>query len=68
MVFNKNCAGCHRGGPTQAFAPALSGYLASHEAAKTRRIIRDGVGNMPPFGHRLKRRELDDLMAYLKTR
>jgi len=65
-VFKKNCFGCHGSTATQAFAAPLSGYLNSHGEAETRRIIREGKGNMPPFGRRLSRRELDDLMAYLK--
>lgn len=66
-IFKKDCAGCHGAGSTQAFAPSLAGYLIKNGEPKTRRIIREGTGNMPPFGHRLERRELDDLMAYLSN-
>jgi mono/diheme cytochrome c family protein len=66
-IFKKNCAGCHRAGSTQAFAPSLAGYLIKNGEAKTRRIVRQGTGNMPRFGRRLGRRELDDLMAYLRN-
>ena len=68
-VFKKNCYGCHGSTTTQAFAAPLSGYLKTqggHSEAETRRIIREGEGNMPPFGRRLSRRELDDLIAYMK--
>ena len=69
-VFRKNCYGCHGSTATQAFAAPLSGYLTGpnkHSEAETRKIIREGKGNMPPFGRRLSRRELDDLMAYMKA-
>lgn len=70
VVFKKNCFGCHGSTTTQAFAVPLSGYLTGpnkHSEAETRRMIREGKGNMPPFGRRLSRHELDDLMAYIKT-
>src|SRR5690348_6781111 len=61
IVFKKNCFGCHGGTTTQAFAAPLSGYLTGsnkHTEAEARRIIREGNGNMPPFGRRLSRQEL----------
>jgi mono/diheme cytochrome c family protein len=69
VVYTKYCFGCHRGGNTQAFAPSLSGYLrqGKHDESETRRIIRDGKGNMPPFRRRLSRSELNDLLDYMKT-
>lgn len=70
LVFKKNCFGCHGSTATQAFAVRLSGYLTGpnkHTEAETRSIIRDGKGNMPPFGRRLSRREIDDLVAYMRT-
>jgi mono/diheme cytochrome c family protein len=69
IIYKTNCYGCHAGGPTQAFAPSLSRYLSEgkHNESETRRIIREGKGNMPPFGRRLTRSELNDLLAYMKT-
>jgi mono/diheme cytochrome c family protein len=68
ILYKKDCSGCHRRGTTQAFAPSLSGYLSEgkHDESETRRVIRDGRGNMPPFGKRLSRTELNDLLAYMK--
>lgn len=70
VVFRKNCFGCHGSTSTQAFAAPLSNYLTGpdkHSETETRKIIREGKGNMPPFGRRLSRRELDDLIAYMRT-
>lgn len=69
IVYSRNCSGCHRAGTTQAFAPSLSGYLreGKHDESETRRIIRDGKGNMPPFSRRLSRHQVDDLLAYMRT-
>ena len=69
IVYKKYCFGCHRGGTTQDFAPSLFGYLSEgkHDESETRRIIRDGRDNMPPFRKRLSRSELNDLLAYMKT-
>ncbi len=73
-IFRQRCAACHnkQPGDTSPFGPPnLNGIfrgtspLTAKEAA---RIIEDGKPPMPAFGSVLSRSDIDDLIAYLKSR
>jgi mono/diheme cytochrome c family protein len=71
VLFAKHCARCHIRNEGQASpAPMLSGYFYRRPMPRERdaeKVIREGRRAMPPFGARLARAEVDDLIAYLKT-
>lgn len=75
-VFQRSCASCHGAGreqkvalgfkvpPPDLTAAALQARLSD---ADFRRIIREGKGQMPPFGKMLDDDEVTDLLAYLRS-
>ena len=81
-VFEQNCAMCHYANQTKnKIGPGMKGILKnkllpySHKPA-TIANVRDQIetGNprgkpmpMPPFGSKLSKTQIDDLIAYLKT-
>jgi mono/diheme cytochrome c family protein len=71
LLFNKDCARCHEHQSGEASpAPNLAGYFSRNPRPtwrQTRSLIREGKRAMPPFGQRLTSREIDDLIAYIKT-
>jgi len=76
MVFDDNCAACHKPDSTDALVgPGLKGLfkkakLSSGKAVSEvviRDIINKGGDVMPPFGDALNAAQKDDLVAYLKT-
>jgi mono/diheme cytochrome c family protein len=71
-LFRKNCAGCHVPRPGQnSYVPSLAGYFDRKPRPterQTRRTILYGGRYMPPFGKRLTSHDIDDLIAYLKSR
>lgn len=71
-LFHERCVNCHnkQAGDTTPFGPPnLHGILRNKviTPAEAAAIIRQGKGQMPPFGAVLKANEIDDLIAYLKT-
>jgi mono/diheme cytochrome c family protein len=70
-IFRKNCAGCHSPQPgRQDSAPVLAGYFRRNPAPtsrQTRQIIMNGKNRMPPFRNRLTSRQINDVIAFLKT-
>ena len=75
-VFQRSCASCHGVGRGQKAAlgfkvtppdladPALQKRLSD---AEFRRVIREGKGQMPPFGKMLADEEVSDLLVYLRS-
>jgi len=75
-VFQRSCASCHGVGreqkvalgfkvaPPDLAAPALQARVSD---ADFRRIIREGKGQMPPFGKMLAEEEVSDLLVYLRS-
>ncbi|HEY6728340.1 MAG TPA: cytochrome c [Polyangiaceae bacterium] len=75
-VFQRSCASCHGVGREQKVAlgfkvappdlaePALQARLGD---ADFRRVIREGKGQMPPFGKMLDDAEVSDLLVYLRS-
>lgn len=71
LLFNRHCARCHTYRSIQASpAPDLTDYFARNPQPtyrQTRTIIRNGKRPMPPFGGQLSSRDIDDVIAYIKT-
>lgn len=75
-VFQRSCASCHGVGREQKVAlgfkvappdlaePALQARLGD---ADFRKVIREGKGQMPPFGKMLADEEVSDLLVYLRS-
>lgn len=75
-VFQRSCASCHGLGreqkvglgfkvaPPDLAEPALQQRLSD---AEIRRVIREGKGQMPPFGKMLADDEVSDLLVYLRS-
>ncbi len=71
-LFEQNCIVCHnkKPGDTAPFGPPnLHGVLRNKviTAAQAEAIIQTGRGAMPPFGSRLSRSQIQELIAYLRT-
>jgi mono/diheme cytochrome c family protein len=70
--FEKTCMQCHATVDGQvSFGPNLHGVLKAPHPRKTpaevRVILKDGKGKMPPFGDKLEPKDVDNLIAYLRT-
>jgi mono/diheme cytochrome c family protein len=70
-IFRKSCSICHgiHKGETK-MALSLNGELrpgSGHSEQSARQIIVDGRNNMPSFKEKINSRQMDDLIAYLKT-
>jgi mono/diheme cytochrome c family protein len=68
-LFNANgCLHCHTIGTVGGNkGPNLSGVGRTATPAVMRKQIVEGGKGMPPFGEILQPRELDDLIAYLRS-
>lgn len=72
-LFLQRCSVCHlpplgRSADSRPFGPLLKGIGKDHESeAGAREIIRKGTPRMPGFQYGLDSKEIDDLIAYLKT-
>jgi mono/diheme cytochrome c family protein len=75
-VYKTNCAVCHYADKsTKRIGPGLAGYFKKTKMengkaineANVREVIMEGEGRMPPFKEKLEDKQLDDLMAYLKS-
>ena len=77
-IFMQRCAVCHIAkSPTRksaaaipGFGPSLNGLMKDAKPMKpseVRKIILKGGPKMPGFEYGLETREVDDLIAYLKT-
>ncbi|HEU5074775.1 MAG TPA: cytochrome c [Polyangiaceae bacterium] len=75
-VFQRSCASCHGVGREQKVAlgfkvtpPDLAdaALQARVSDAEFRRVIREGKGQMPPFGKMLADEEVSDLLVYLRS-
>ena len=69
QVFDSSgCLHCHTIGKTGAArGPNLSSVGSRMQPAAMRERIMNGGRGMPAFGDVLKRKELDDLVAYLRS-
>ncbi len=69
-VFNTHsCAKCHgTNGVNGERAPDLQQVRNRMNAAAIANQIRNGGKGMPPFGDQLSDRQVDDLVAYLRTK
>jgi mono/diheme cytochrome c family protein len=69
-VFNTHsCAKCHgTNGVNGDRAPDLQEVRKRMNAAAIANQIRNGGKGMPPFGDQLSDREVEDLVAYLRTK
>jgi mono/diheme cytochrome c family protein len=70
--FEKTCMQCHSTVEGQtSFGPNLHGVLKAPHPRKTpaevRVILKDGKNAMPPFGDKLAPKDVDNLLAYLRT-
>jgi mono/diheme cytochrome c family protein len=69
-IFNRSCAACHNTLSTTTKAgPALKGYYRRQPRpsdVSVRAVIQEGKGRMPAFST-LKKLEIDDIVAFLKT-
>ena len=75
-VFQRSCASCHGVGREQKVAlgfkvapPDLADATLQKRLtdADFRKVIREGRGQMPPFGKMLDDEEVNDLLAYLRS-
>lgn len=75
-AFQRSCASCHGVGREQKAAlgfkvapPDLADakLQARLGDADFRRVIREGKGQMPPFGKMLSDEEVTDLLVYLRS-
>jgi len=80
-VFQQNCALCHNTSTKKKIGPGLKGVLKNKElpfshrpatVANVREQIEKGNPKgkpmpMPPFAGKLSKKQLSDLVAYLKT-
>jgi mono/diheme cytochrome c family protein len=73
-IFQQRCVACHnkQPGDTSPFGPPnLNGIFKGPSSLTTKQavtIIEKGKTPMPAFGTVLTRTDVDDLIAYLKTR
>jgi len=73
-IFQERCASCHnkQPGDTSPFGPPnLNGIFRGPSHLTTKQavdIIENGKSPMPAFGGVLTRSDVDDLIAYLRTR
>src|SRR5690242_6021413 len=67
--FQVYCHKCHSTDATRSLAPSLYHVMSSKRLSESqmRNIITQGKNTMPPFNRRLRARELDRLLEYLKT-
>ncbi|MDA2935338.1 cytochrome c [Acidobacteria bacterium AH-259-D05] len=74
-LFLQRCSICHlpplnlpQDPDPQPFGPRLNGYIKGTETEiRAREAIRNGTRRMPGFRYGLEPKEIDALIAYLKT-
>lgn len=77
-LFQKHCTECHYATAERKIGPGLKGLYKKEKLdendkpvndANVREIIEEGAGagEMPEFKDKLKPREIDDLLAYLRS-
>ena len=68
-LFKANgCLHCHMMGKVGGHkGPDLSGVGRAAKASAIRKQIVEGGNEMPPFGDVFEKRELDELVAYLRS-
>src|SRR5580700_12204283 len=73
-IYKTNCASCHgpdgRGsavGKSLHAADFHSPQVQQQSDEQLSKVIADGRGNMPPFGTRLSKDQIDALVKYLRT-
>lgn len=76
-VYKKNCNMCHFSNKTDSkFGPGLKGLFKDKELPESHKPVTDaavreqiekGSKSMPGFGKRLSKKQIDNLMKYLKT-
>ena len=72
QIFLQKCMQCHSFNPDQVlFGPSLYREMSTspHKktAAQIRKILKSGKGKMPAFGGTLTEKDVDDLLAYLRS-
>lgn len=77
QIYKSKCAICHFDTSTaERVGPGMKGLFQAEKLARSglapseenlRKLILEGSGTMQPFRGVLTRRQLDDLLAYLKT-
>ena len=78
VIFSKNCALCHNADSTEEKmgSPGLKGFYKAEKLPHSGKPVTDknvtgrikkGSDKMPPFEKKLNKKELADLLAYLKT-
>ena len=77
QLFRARCSACHLTTSTTArVGPGLKGLFQQERLSRTgwttseenvRKVIQEGSGSMPSFRRSLTNKQLDDLIAYLKT-
>ena len=72
-VFVQRCSICHlpplgRTADAKPYGPILNGYMKNPEMeARAQEVIRKGGVRMPGFQYGLEAKQIDDVIAYLKT-
>lgn len=68
-IFKVRCLSCHSAGADTNIGPGLYGMMQDERLSEeqVREIVKDGIRTMPPFGGKLKKRDLDALIQYLNT-
>ena len=70
--FEKTCMQCHATVDGQvSFGPNLHGVLKGPKPRRTpayvHTLLKNGKGKMPAFGEKLQPKDVENLIAYLKT-
>jgi mono/diheme cytochrome c family protein len=71
-VFKEQCALCHSTKPGETLVgpslyEELSGEHPRMSETRVRKIVLNGIGRMPDFKETLSSRDLDNLLAYMRT-
>jgi mono/diheme cytochrome c family protein len=73
QVFKDQCTVCHSVKPGEnGVGPSLYGEISGPHPKKTdeqvRKIVMEGLGKMPDFRDDISSDDLDNLLAYIRTR
>src|SRR5213078_1364321 len=69
-VYLANCARCHGQDGQGGVGPKLAGGAVVRgfpDAADQIRLVEDGQGSMPSFKGKLRRAQIEDVVAYTRT-
>jgi mono/diheme cytochrome c family protein len=72
-LFIQRCSLCHlpplgRPASARSFGPPLQGFVNTPEReVRVAEVVRRGTGRMPGFQYGLEPKEIDAIVAYLKT-